>query len=232
MGASSAIGLAVCRRYLDEGWTVLAHYNCNGAVLHDLEARMDGRLSAIQMAFDDPYELEIQLDTLRADYIDSDVLVNCAAKLEPRIFGELDAAFVLDHLAVNLLPGLLLMRDLAPAMATRGWGRIVHLGSIGVKFGGGYNSFAYTLSKYALEMIPTEFRGWAVRNVLVNTLRVGVTNTVIHECDTDKIMDERMALIPMRRMAEPSEIAAGVWFLGSEENTYITGQVIPISGGE
>ena len=232
VGASSAIGLAVCHRYLEEGWTVLAQYNRNEAALHDLAARADGRLATVRLAFDDPYALEAQLDACRADYIDSDALVNCAAKLEPRPFGELDAAIVLNHLAVNLLPGLLLMRDLGPAMAARGWGRIVHLGSIGTKFGGGHSSFAYALSKHALEMLPRECRAWSAHDVLVNVLRVGVTNTGIHQSDATKDMDERVALIPMKRMAEPAEIAAGVWFLGSGVNTFITGQVISISGGE
>ena len=232
VGASSEIGLAVCRKYLDEGWMVLAQYNRNRAPLDELSTRAGERLSTIHLAFDDPYTLETQLEACRADYIDSDVLVNCAAKLEPRPFSELDAGILLSHLAVNLLPGLLFMRDLGPAMAARGWGRIVHLGSIGTKFGGGPSSFAYALSKHGLEMLPRECRVWSAHNVLVNVLRVGVTNTGIHQSDVSKDMDERVGLIPMKRMAEPSEMAEGVWFLGSGANTYIAGQVISISGGE
>lgn len=232
VGASSAIGLAVCRKYLREGWSVLAQYNSNEAALRELAVEAGGRLVTVRMPFDDPYLLEAQLDDCRARYIDCDALVTCAARLEPRPFDELDVANLLGHISVNLIPSLLLMRDLGPAMAERGWGRIVHLGSIGTKFGGGKRSFSYALSKHALEMLPQEAKAWSQRNVLVNVLRVGVTNTGIHQLDATKNMDERVALIPMKRMAEPSEIAEGVWFLGSGDNSYIAGQVISISGGE
>lgn len=232
IGASSSIGLEVCRKYLDEGWSVLAQCNQREAALRDLARSAGGRLTVVSMAFDDPYSLEAQLDRSRTEYIDSDVFINCAAKLEPRAFSELDATIVLKHITVNLLPGLLIMRDLGPAMVGRGWGRIVHLGSIGIKFGGGPNSYAYALSKYAIEMLPRECRVWSENNVLTNVLRVGVTSTGIHQSDPTKNMEERVARIPMKRMAVPAEIAEGIWFLGSGMNTYITGQVISISGGE
>jgi len=232
VGASSSIGLAICRKYLDEGWRVLAQFNRHELALLDLATSSNGRLTTIRLSFDDPYELEAKLDEHRADYIDSDALITCAARMEARSFAELDVSILLSHYATNVLPGLLLMRDMGPAMAKRGWGRVVHLGSIGTKFGGGKSNFAYALSKHAIEMLPSESRSWSISNVLVNVLRVGVTNTSIHQADPAKNMDDRVALIPMKRMADPLEIAAAVWFLGSGNNTYITGQVISISGGE
>jgi NAD(P)-dependent dehydrogenase (short-subunit alcohol dehydrogenase family) len=121
---------------------------------------------------------------------------------------------------------------MVPEMAKKGWGRIVNLGSIGVKFGGGKNSFSYSLSKHALEFIPSDFKDWASKNVLVNVLRVGVVDTRLHSSDPLKNMSDRVRLIPMQRMASPEEVAKAIWFLGSDSNSYITGQVISFSGGE
>ena len=117
-------------------------------------------------------------------------------------------------------------------MIKRGWGRIVNLSSIGVKYGGGKKTFCYSLSKHALELFPQDHKTWAASNVLINTLRVGVTDTRMHKVDPDKDMSERVSMIPIGRMAMPDEIANTVCWLGSEQNSFITGQVITAAGGE
>jgi len=61
---------------------------------------------------------------------------------------------------------------------------------------------------------------------------VGVTDTRIHKVDPEKDMNQRISMIPMARMATPDEIANVVCWLGSDQNSYMTGQVITASGGE
>ena len=68
--------------------------------------------------------------------------------------------------------------------------------------------------------------------MFINTVRVGVTNTKIHKNLPSKNMKDRIKLIPINRMADTSEISKLIFYLGSEENTYISNQVISISGGE
>ena len=66
----------------------------------------------------------------------------------------------------------------------------------------------------------------------MNVLRIGVTNTKTLKNVYKKNLKKRISLIPQNRMAETSEIAELICFLLSNKNTYITGQVINISGGE
>ena len=70
------------------------------------------------------------------------------------------------------------------------------------------------------------------KNVLVNTVRVGATNTKIHKKLPYKNLKKRAKLIPIKRFATINEIANYIYFLGSSKNTYITNEVISISGGE
>ena len=112
------------------------------------------------------------------------------------------------------------------------WGRILNCSSIGVKFGGGKNTFNYSLSKHCLEFIPNSYKDWASLNVLINNLRIGVTNTKLHKRILKRNLKERVKLIPMKRMAKTEEIASYIFSLISEQNTYITGQTLSISGGE
>ena len=57
-------------------------------------------------------------------------------------------------------------------MVKKKWGRIVNLGSIGVKFGGGMSNLPYSLSKFGLEFFPNNTKKWIKDNVFINTLRV------------------------------------------------------------
>lgn len=231
-GASSDIGLAVCERYLAEGWSVLAHHRTLRPELARLTQDQGERIRTLQLDFEDPEELESGLATHRDWIAASAAFVNCAAILEPTPFSKVTAAAFLKHFTVNTIPGILLMRDLAPAMAARGWGRIVHLSSIGVKFGGGGSSFPYALSKHCIEYLPADHKAWAENGVFVNVLRVGVTDTRFHRQYPAKDMAARIAMIPAKRMATPAEISDAIYWLGSDRNAFITGQTVTAAGGE
>ena len=230
-GASSEIGCAICKLYLAEGYRVIGHYYKGQPAFFDLvESSPD--MTALQIDFTDPQNLEDALKENVKTFLDTDVVINASAIYEGLPFADITAPAILRNMTVNVLPGLLLMRTIVPAMVERGWGRIVHLSSIGVKFGGGSNSFAYALSKHAMEFMPSDHKGWAARNVFVNVIRVGVTDTRFHDNNPDKNLSERVALIPAGRMARPDEIAKAAYWYGSENNSFTTGQVIAVAGGE
>lgn len=133
---------------------------------------------------------------------------------------------------VNLISPIRLIRGFLPAMKGLGYGRIVNIGSIwGVisKPGRG----VYSVTKHGLQGITNTLALEAAQfGILVNTVCPGQTMTEltlknnsseeIHKMEND---------IPLGRLARPEEIANVVYFLGSENNTYITGQQIIVDGG-
>ena len=69
-------------------------------------------------------------------------------------------------------------------------------------------------------------------NILVNAVAPGFVNTELtKKNNTPQQIEEIEAMLPLRRMAEPEEIARFIYFLASDENTFITGQTILIDGG-
>jgi len=71
------------------------------------------------------------------------------------------------------------------------------------------------------------------KNVFINNLRIGVTNTKMHKRMKRKLMiKKRIKLIPMNRMAEPEEISIYITNLTTDSNSYMTGQTLAVSGGE
>ena len=66
-------------------------------------------------------------------------------------------------------------------MIKKGWGRIVNSSSVGVKFGGGLQTFEYSMSKHLNEFIPNYIRKIADKNIFYNVIKIGLTNTKIHK---------------------------------------------------
>ena len=141
---------------------------------------------------------------------------------------------IIKSLATNTILPILVEKMLIKKMLSQRWGRILNCSSIGVKFGGGKNSYNYSFSKHCLEFIPSSYKSWAKKNVFINNLRIGVTKTKIHKKMKRKKqnMQKRLKQIPINRMAEPKEISDYIVNLTTESNSYMTGQTLNVSGGE
>ena len=140
---------------------------------------------------------------------------------------------ILKSLTINAIIPILVEKMHVKRMLSQKWGRILNCSSIGVKFGGGKNSYNYSLAKHCLEFIPNSYKSWAKKNVFINNLRIGVTDTKIHKkMKKDLNMKERLKLIPINRMAKPKEMSVYITNLTTDNNSYMTGQTLTASGGE
>lgn len=232
LGANSDIGIEVCKKFILEGWDVIGAYRRPNKKMDDLVCDSIDGLKKIQLDLRELLRDEKILDSYSEDILDADSFINCASIYEPMSFNKITARNLMEHFQINVIPSILIEKKLITRMMRNKFGRILNISSIGVKYGGGSHSFGYSLSKHAIEFMPADFKKWAKNNVYINTLRVGVTNTKFHKLNKNKEIKDRVKMIPANRMAEPEEIARMIWSLASHENTYITGQVVTISGGE
>ena len=226
IGASSTVGVEVCKRYLTAGHLVTAHFNSSLPALSTLAPH--SRLEPVQC---DLADLSSVRELANAN-TDTDILIFLASLATPSHLENIDVSQFERALAVGALSNYILMGAIGPAMAQRQWGRIVIGSSIGVKFGGGTDSFAYALANHASEFLPRSVRDWMESNVLTNVVRIGVTDTPLHEAFPDRDFQQRIELVPLKRAATTAEIADFITWYGSEQNTYVSGQTVAISGGE
>ena len=135
-------------------------------------------------------------------------------------------------LQVNLTVPTLLSSWLSRPMAERGYGRIVHVGSI---FGlvSRAKRDAYSATKAGLLGLTHAMAlDLASDNVLVNTVCPGFTDTELTRTILSPVeFNELEQAVPMKRMARPAEIAKAILFLGSPDNSYMTGQTLTVDGG-
>lgn len=229
-GANSGIGFAVVTRLLAEGHKVIAHIREN---LGDLEGiQDDNQLEIVRADLSDLESVSQMTSDPKVQGVD--ILVNNAGTYCFRDDFESIVVKDVEHLLrVNVIAPMVLCQAVIPIMIERGWGRIVNVSSVSVSHGGAARSIDYTFSKSALEsMTWTLSKSLAPKNVLVNAIRVGVTDTKFHQLNSTKSLEDRIRTIPIGRMADPGEIAETIFFLCSDQASFISGTVLEATGGE
>jgi len=233
-GGGTGIGLAVLRRFVEEGWNVLCHYHSNEETARKIqdETRALGmKCDLIQADLSSEGGIADLVVNVRNRAVDT-LVNNAGAYVAQKHFAEISLADLSKSFLVNLAAPFLLSSALFPAMCERGFGRIVNISSIAAKYGGSPLSMHYGCFKRGLEgTTRTLAREGASKGVLVNTVRPGVIDTSFHQ-KHPKDLDARLELIPVGRMGTSNDVAELVFYLGSEVNTYITGQTVAVSGGE
>ena len=229
LGASSEIGIEIMKMYLKKNYKIIAHYNKGDK--NFFHYTKNSKVEKIKFNFLTKIE-NIDKFSKSKLFKNCDILINALGRIKELDYKKINSKEIMESFKVNLLPSIVFNKNLGFLMNKKKWGRIVNLGSIGTKFGGGEKNFPYSLAKFALEFFPSNNKKWIKNNVLINTVRVGVTKTKLHNNLKTKNLLKRVKLILIQRMASPEEIAKVIFFLGSNENTFISNEVISISGGE
>lgn len=210
-GGSRGIGKAIKEIYMQKGYEVIApdrqelDLSCSDSVESYIKRhKKDGFCIIINNA--------------------SCNLINCFESIREEDMNQM--------LQVNLISPIRLLRGFIPEMKNLAFGRIVNIGSIwGIisKPGRG----VYSVTKHGLQGITNTLAlEVAPYNILVNTVCPGQTMTELTYSNNSLEDIWKMEReIPVGRLAKPEEIANVVFFLGSENNTYITGQQIVVDGG-
>lgn len=160
-----------------------------------------------------------------------DILVNNAALWAmPEPSEEISEPTLLESYRTNVIAPFLLTGALAPAMAERGHGAVVNIGSITGLIGGD-KSALYNSTKAAVHSLT---KSWAAeygpRGVRVNAVAPGPIATERAADVADEVAPV-LARIPSRRMSTPEEVAAAVVFLAGDDAANIHGVILSVDGG-
>ncbi len=239
-GGGSGIGRATALRFAEEGASiVVGDVEQEGleSVVGEIEAG-GGKAIAVAGDVTDRQAIQRTLDSALEAFGRLDILINNAGinrdglvvKVkggEVKTMGEDQWDSVL---AVNLKGTFLCAQAAAVPMIQGGGGRIVNTSSIGAL--GNIGQANYAASKAGvIGLTKTLALEWARFGISVNCVAPGATKTRMTAGIPDKLLEGLLAKIPMRRLAEPEEIAAAHLFLASDAAAYITGQVLFVDGG-
>lgn len=163
---------------------------------------------------------------------DVHALVNVAGINELAALNEINSENLARMHRVNVEAPLFLVQGVAEGMRRLGGGRIVNFSSIwGVR--SKERRTMYSIDKFGIVGLTRALaRELGPANILVNAVAPGFVLTEMTKKNVSPVEQKRLCEeIPLRRMAEPDEIAKVVHFLISDDNTYMTGSVINIDGG-
>lgn len=215
VGSEGAIGSAVCRRLLRDGFGTVIGMDRAGPI-------------AIDVA--DPASVERAFDSARQQLARCDVLVLAAGILDLGKLASLDVASWNRVLSVNLTGPFLCCK------AARLWlndgGRIVLIGSLAGRTGGVLTGTAYAVSKGGIESLTKSLaQELAPRRITVNCVAPGAVDTPMLAQNPASSVASMQAGTPLGRLASADEIAAAVAYLASADAAFVTGATLAINGG-
>tara|TARA_B110000305_G_C19337362_1_gene587289 strand:- start:134 stop:823 length:690 start_codon:yes stop_codon:yes gene_type:complete len=223
IGGNSDIGLELLYSFLnDKKFLIHIHYNKK---ISQKNSKKNIKLIKKDLSKIDGKNLNKYFDS------NYDIIINLAGYVSNQSFSNFSIKEVQKTILVNSLIPFMIIRNSLKNMLKNKFGRIINTSSVGVKFGGGINTFSYSLSKHLNEFMPSEIKNLSSNNVLYNTIRIGVTDTKFHKKIKKKSLQKRIKLIPLKKMATTLDIARYIAYL-IFENNFITNEVINITGGE
>ncbi len=232
-GASRGIGHATVKRFSSAGWRVIT---CSRHTFPESCPWMAGPQDHLQIDLADADDTARAIAEVRERLPDGrlDALVNNAA-ISPKGPGgsrlglfETEFSDWLKVFQVNFFAAALLARGLARELE-QAKGAIVNVTSIAGSRVHPFAGIAYSTSKAALAALTREMAAdFGPRGVRVNSISPGEILTAILSPGTENLV----AQIPMRRLGAPEEVAKAIYFLCTEQSSYVNGAELMINGGQ
>jgi 3-oxoacyl-[acyl-carrier protein] reductase len=233
-GGSRGIGRAICLELARDGATVVVNYRSRSdeaeRVVADIVAG-GGRAIAVEADVTVEPAVRRLVDATARQFKRIDILVTSAGVVRDQLAAAMTLEQWEDVIQTNLRGTFLCIREALPTMMAQKSGTVVNLSSIAadragrghcnyVAAKGGINAMTRSL---ALELAP--------KGIRVNAVSPGVIVTDMTKRIRTFVEGDILAQIPLRRFGEPSDVARAVSFLVSDEASYITGEILHVTGG-
>lgn len=232
-GAARGIGLAVAKRFLDEGYAVaLLDNNEKELQLAARSIDQPDRVMNLVCDVSNPAAVKASVDQMLERFGRIDALVNNAGIADFKPVTETTFSDWSDILATNLNGPFLCSQACVPAMLSQGSGAIVNITSISGLRASTLRT-AYGTSKAALAHLTRQFAAELGHlGIRVNAVAPGPIDTAmakkVHSAD---IRADYHDAIPLNRYGLEQEVASTIYFLCSDESSFITGQEVCVDGG-
>ncbi|AQL41241.1 short chain dehydrogenase [Halorientalis sp. IM1011] len=234
-GAGSGIGRATARRFAREGATVVvADIDVDGG--EETVSRIEdagGTATFVKTDVGRPDSIESSVETVIEQYERLDYAINNAATgNEPAPITEIEETEWDRINDINQKGVWAGMREQIPAMEASGGGAIVNVASMaGIR--GSPGRSPYSASKHGVVgLTKTGALEFADAGVRVNAVCPTIVDTPALRAMSEAEQQQVISNVPMGRPAQPEEVASAILWLCSDEASFITGQTIPIDGGE
>jgi len=221
-GGNRGIGLAIARALADAGHRV--------TVTHRSGEPPEG-LAGVVCDVTDPASIDSAFTEVEKTQGPIEVLVSNAGITDDTLLLRMSDDTFTRVLDANLTGSYGVAKRAATGMLRNRWGRMIFISSV-VGLSGGAGQANYSSSKAGLVGLARSVaRELGSRNITANVIAPGFVDTDMTRALPEARRTEIIAQVPLRRYADPAEIASAVVFLASDGAGYITGAVLPVDGG-
>ena len=229
-GASGGIGSSICDKFLENNFTLLLT-SSSFDKLERLKEKYGDNHFYYEVDLSNEDNLQKCLDQVSKDHKDISVVVNNAGVTEDGLIMRMNHEQWSKVIQTNLSSNYQIIKTLLPNLLSNRYGKIIGISSI-VGTTGNPGQANYVASKSGLsglyKSIALEV---AKRNINVNLVSPGFISTSMTENLNDDQKSNYLSRIPMMRFGNPEDIANIVFFLSTDDASYITGQNFHVNGG-
>ncbi len=236
-GASQGIGACIAKRLAKDGYDIVINYYPGedgktkaGAVAKECEA-FGVKTFCYGADVSKFADCEEMVKAVKAEFGTIDVLVNNAGITKDGLLARMSEENYDAVIAVNQKSVFNMMKTVCAVMMKQRSGRVINVSSVAGLYGNP-GQFNYSASKAAIiGMTKTAAKEFGSRSITCNAVAPGFIQTPMTDALTDDQKNAILSQIAMKRYGQVEEIAGVVSFLASPDASYVTGQVIEISGG-
>lgn len=232
-GGARGIGKAICQRLADEGASLaIVDIMLDVAEKTAEEFRAQG-VNAIAFAANvaKPEDAEKTVAAVMEKFSKLDILINNAGITRDTLMLRMTENDWDAVIAVNLKGTFNFIKSAVRPMMKSRYGKIVNIASVVGRMGNAGQA-NYSASKAGvIGLTKTAAKEFATRNITINAVAPGYIQTDMTNKLSEEATQAFMQVIPMKRAGTPEDVAKVVYFLCSDDSSYVTGQVINIDGG-
>ena len=232
-GSARGIGKATIIEFASKGYNVVINYIKNKDKAIELKDYVESEFNvkALVEAADISNESDVKnmIASIIKEFGRLDVLINNAGIVYDRNFDEITVDEFKRTLEVNVLGAFIVSREAAKYM--KKGSAIVNVSSTNGTKAISPECLDYNISKVGLQSLTRDLAFKFKPNIRVNAIAIGWANTDMNKDLPQDYVDDETEKIYLGRFADPQEIAKTIYFLASEDSSYINGEILTVDGG-
>lgn len=234
-GGSRGIGKATSLEFAKHGYNIVINYVNDDISAKNLKSYIvenydvDVMLCKCNVSSEDG--VKGMVNSIIDNYGNIDVLVNNAGIAIDTTFDDKKIENFKKILNVNLIGPFILSREVGNYMLKQGFGSIINVSSTNALDTYYEYSLDYDASKAGLVSLTHNLAKYYAPNIRVNAVAPGWVDTEMNKELDSSYTKEECEKIYLKRFAKPEEIAKAIYFLASDDASYITGEVLRVDGG-
>ncbi len=232
-GSARGIGRATVIEFASRGYNVVINYIESkeeaNKLKNDIERDFNVKALVIGADVADEKQVKNMVDTIIKEFGRIDVLVNNAGIVFDREFKDITVDEFKRTLEVNVLGAFIVSREVAKYMQKGS--AIVNVSSTNGTKTISPECLDYNISKVGLQSLTRDLAFQFKPNIRVNAIAIGWADTDMNKDLPQDYIDEETAKIYLERFANPKEIAKTIYFLASDDASYINSEILTIDGG-